>query len=79
MRDFTLARRISFLACLPFAYFAVPDIPAHSGPLVREVKMSTNALSPVISPDGGRDIWMVLDREEYDPRDITGVAVMRGA
>jgi hypothetical protein len=51
---------------------------AFCGPLVREVKSSDSPFSQVITrSDGDRSISLILDREEYDPLDLTGVAVIR--
>ena len=54
------------------------SLEAHAGPLVRESRWSRVPFSRVVAPPGARrDLVLVLDREEYDPLDLTGVLVMR--
>src|SRR5687767_13191279 len=49
-----------------------------AGPLVREVTSSPVPYSQVLAAPGGeKDISLILDREEYDPLDATGMAVIR--
>lgn len=46
--------------------------------LVREAKSSTEPYSRVLPGRGGKkDISLILDREEYDPLDVTSVAIVR--
>ena len=52
--------------------------PAKASSLVYEVTSSPVPYSQVVvAPDAGQDISLILDREEYDPLDVTGVAVIR--
>ena len=54
------------------------DATVRAGPLVREVASSPNPFSQVIAgKESGKEISLILDREEYDPLDVTGVAVIR--
>jgi hypothetical protein len=51
---------------------------ALGGDLVRNVRHNSVPYSLVVeAEDSRRDISLILDREEYDPLDLTGVAVIR--
>src|SRR5688572_5402032 len=67
------------LAALIAGWFVVFFIQGlWAGPLVREATSSPGAFSRVIAAPGeAREMSLILDREEYDPLDVTGVGVIR--
>ena len=58
-------------------FLGFPSDTAAAAPLVLKVTSGGVPLSQVIEPDGTGAISLILDREEYDPLDVTGVALVR--
>lgn len=75
MQKINRRKRSSIVAAV--AFLSLFSHAVNAGPLVREVTSSDTPKSQVIVRDGWPDMSLILDREEYDPLDVTGVAVIR--
>src|ERR671915_517397 len=69
--DFSLRRWVVAVGFLSALIWTI-----QASPLVREMTSRATPPSQVIQPEGTKDISLILDREEYDPLDVTGVAVV---
>jgi PcRGLX-like N-terminal RIFT barrel domain len=69
------ASRGTVILLLPF--LAIVSRTTWAGPLVLEVASSPVPYSQVVDASDGKEVSLILDREEYDPLDVTAVALIR--